>query len=128
MIWIILGHSFLITGGNAGFFNPQDVVKNILNPDAAATDLSWPLLDMPGLDLAVDTFFFISGFLASYVGSTRETPFIRGVMLRYLRLAPCLAFALMFYTCILPFIVPPGPFTMRFQDAIFRRCHASTWW
>lgn len=127
MIWIILGHSFAITGGCAGFYNVQDVVKNVLNPDAAATSAAWPLLDMPGLDLAVDTFFFISGFLASFVGSTRETPFVKGVVNRYLRLAPCLAFALMIYTLIMPFLVV-GPFAPRYQDAIFRRCHAWTWW
>jgi len=127
MIWIILGHSFLITGGCAGYFNGEDVVKNLLNPDAAMTSSIWPLLDMPGLDLAVDTFFFISGFLASYVGSTRATPLGRNVLLRYLRLAPCLAFAMMIYTLIVPFMVA-GPFAPRAQEAIFRRCHASTWW
>merc|ERR1712070_387388 len=82
---------------------------------------------MPGMDLSVDTFFFISGFLASYVGSNRETPLVKGVANRYLRLAPCLGFALMIYVLILPFMAE-GPFAPRYQDAIFRRCHAWTWW
>lgn len=127
MLWIILGHSLAITGGTAGFFDPEDVAKTPLNPDAAATTFAWTLLDMPGLDLAVDTFFFISGFLASFVGSNRSTPFVKGAVLRYLRLAPCLAFAMMLYTLIVPFAVE-GPFAPRLQNSVFRRCHAWTWW
>merc|ERR1719335_1691182 len=37
MAWIILGHSFLVTEGNAGFSNAEDIEATPFTPDAAET-------------------------------------------------------------------------------------------
>jgi peptidoglycan/LPS O-acetylase OafA/YrhL len=69
--------------------------------------------------LGVDTFFFIGGFLLSFVGKSRPVPVLLGTGLRYLRLLPLLGFVQMVYILIAPYLVF-GPFAPRFQNGVLR--------
>merc|ERR1712050_670022 len=48
------------------------------------------------------------------------------IILRYIRLTPSLALAMLVYYQILAYL-GHGPFNPRYQDSIFRRCDIS-WW
>jgi peptidoglycan/LPS O-acetylase OafA/YrhL len=76
--------------------------------------------------MGVDTFFFCSGFLLAYLGMTRATPFVPGLMMRYMRLTPSVAFMVMIYSAIVPFM-SIGPFAARVQESILRKC-STGWW
>jgi peptidoglycan/LPS O-acetylase OafA/YrhL len=78
----------------------------------------------------VDTFFFLSGFLLSYLtlkelnrGKVKVLP---AIALRYLRLTPSLALTMLVYYKIWVYL-GYGPFAPTFQDGINRRCDGS-WW
>merc|ERR1719355_389234 len=82
--------------------------------------------------VSVDTFFFLSGFLLSLL-TLQELRARRGkanlmaaIVLRYIRLTPSLALAMLVYYKIWAYL-GSGPFAPTFQDSIFRRCDGS-WW
>lgn len=130
MFWVVMGHSFIMSEGIVGYQNPQDIVQSPLNQNAAETN--WAFMFVLNAQMSVDTFFFLGGFLFS-LGTLAELKKTNGkfkhvmaLMLRYLRLTPSLAFVMLIYYQIWPFLAS-GPFAARFQNSVFRRCDLS-WW
>ena len=66
MLWIVLGHSFLMPAAIMGYMNSEDIVRNDILDVPAAEDSPWFMLIMSA-ELSVDTFFFMSGFLLSFL-------------------------------------------------------------
>jgi len=130
MVWIILGHTFLMPEAISGYSNPQDIAMSSLNKNSAERSV-WFLI-IPSSQLGVDSFFFLSGFLLSLLSlkelRARNGKFnaLAAVMLRYLRLTPSLAVVMLVYAKIWPYL-GSGPFASRFQDSILSRC-GRTWW
>uniref|UniRef100_A0A7S4FQZ6 Acyltransferase 3 domain-containing protein n=1 Tax=Eutreptiella gymnastica TaxID=73025 RepID=A0A7S4FQZ6_9EUGL len=130
MFWIILGHSFLMAAGISGYDNPEQVVAS---GKGAASDISFQFII--GGHIAVDSFFYMSGFLLAYLvikevqkkGIYLNTKYIGvAIIYRYLRLTPSLAFMLMVYYRIVMYL-GDGPFNPRFQHSVTRRCNGGRW-
>lgn len=125
MIFVIIGHTLTQPLLSLGFRNAECVQKTPFCLDAYDTS---PLIDILFAgDCGVDTFFFIGGFLLSFVGMSRSTPVLFGTALRYARLLPCLGFVMMIYVLIAPYWTF-GPFSPRFQNDVFSNCSNNTWW
>jgi len=131
MVWIILGHTFLMPEGISGYANGEDIfVTPGFSSHAAEQNPLFMLI--VAAEQGVDTFFFLSGFLLSLL-TLRELPAKNGklnplqaLVLRYIRLTPSLAFVMLVFYKILAFL-GNGPFAAAFQDSINRRCDIS-WW
>eukprot|EP00667_Euglena_gracilis_P005459 EG_transcript_5499 len=129
MCWIILGHSFLMANAIAGYDNPEYVVAR---KTGKASDVRFQFLI--GGHAAVDSFFFISGFLLAHL-CLKEQQRRRqqlspkylslAILSRYLRLTPSLAVVLLFYYRVAMYL-GDGPFFPRFQHSVTRRCNG-TW-
>jgi len=101
MFFIVLAHSFMVSGTNAGYSNAEDIKKSPLTPDAAET--TWQIQFLIGAgDMSVDTFFFISGFLLSFIAKSRYAPVFMGTVLRYFRIVPSMAFMLLIFGWLSP--------------------------
>jgi peptidoglycan/LPS O-acetylase OafA/YrhL len=130
MIWIILGHTFLMPTGISGYANMEDIHSTVLDKDSAETN---PLFFfVVSSQAGVDTFFFLSGFLLSLL-TVRELQSRNGkisipaaIFLRYARLTPSLAMVMLVYYKVWS-MFGFGPFAPRFQDSIYERCDGS-WW
>ena len=130
MLWIILGHTFLMPQAIAGYDNVEDILGSY-----GAQNGPWIQIIL-GAEIAVDSFFYLSGFLLAWLTldalDKKKGRFgVKGVCMatlyRYLRLIPSLAFALMIYYKMTQFASGNGPFSWRFQHSITRRCD-TTWW
>ncbi|GBG31265.1 Nose resistant to fluoxetine protein 6 [Hondaea fermentalgiana] len=105
MAWVILGHTI------GSYVYPGK------NPSAIAAVLqSFPFVFVRGAEYAVDTFFFMSGFLATWgvlvrFTSERITPKSYGMLIlgRYLRLTPVYALVVLFFWKVLPHL-GSGPY------------------
>jgi peptidoglycan/LPS O-acetylase OafA/YrhL len=131
MAWIILGHTFLMPEGISGYLNPEGIVHSELQSNNIAEDNPMFMFVLSA-QVSVDTFFFLSGFLLSLL-TLQELRARRGQInllaaaaLRYVRLTPSLALAMLVYYKIWAYL-GTGPFAAKFQDSIFRRCDES-WW
>lgn len=126
MFFIVLGHGIEEPADIAGYSNIACMAKSPLCVNAIPTNVwSWWLLTG---QLGVDTFFFIGGFLLSFIGKNRSVPVAMGTLLRYLRLLPLLGFVQMIYILIAPYMAF-GPFGPRFQKEIDVECTSnSSWW
>ena len=136
--WIITGHTFL---------HMESISSNVffMSRDAAG----WLLIQfLSAATFAVDTFFFLSGFLAAHLflesfskakkkaqetGRTPKDPPLlawSGLIYfhRYLRLTPLYLLAIMFWTYVLP-VVTNGPFWQVWQNQVNKNtpCH-EYWW
>lgn len=125
MAAIVLGHSLRMSMTHVGFGNMEDILATPLSPNAAETQLSLGYFTYR-MEVAVDNFFFISGFLLAITTKRRGAPIILGSILRYLRLTPSLAMMLLIQTCISPYIIF-GPFAPRVQALTLRTCDHG-WW
>jgi hypothetical protein len=127
MLFIILGHSLLEVMHIAGYSNVECIRKNKTCLDASDTTIGSYLL-LAG-QLGVDTFFYIGGFLLSFIGKSRPMPVVMGTALRYARLLPLFGFIQMFYVLISPYLAF-GPFAPRMQHEVFTECAADnpSWW
>merc|ERR1719183_695415 len=125
MAMIMLFHTSQLTGKEiASYQNIQDIE---LTPWAAERN--------PGLQFvlfaqnAVDTFFFLGGFLLAFlsVPEFRKGKFkiLRSIILRYVRLTPSFALVLLVYWKVWPHM-GNGPFSSVLQDTA-DRCDGS-WW
>lgn len=130
MVWIVLGHSFLMAGATAGYSNVED----IMDPEYGAKT-GFFFAFVVSAQNAVDTFFFLSGYLlvlgsrsalARRAGPLKAAlSLLQALAYRYLRLTPALAVVMLCYTQ-LAFQLGNGPFFPRHQVDITRRC--GTWW
>jgi peptidoglycan/LPS O-acetylase OafA/YrhL len=125
MFFIVMGHGLLEPMNVLGYHNAECIVKNDLCLDAASTNV-WSYILLAG-QLGVDTFFFISGFLLSFVGKGRKMPIVLGTALRFARLLPLFGFVQMVYILISPYLAF-GPFSPRFQNEVFTACSNNSWW
>merc|ERR1712072_1074481 len=128
MAWIILGHTFLEPMGISGYMNMEDIKMTSLNSDVAENN-PW-LAFIMSAQAGVDSFFFLSGFLLSYLTLKEmragKMKVIAAVILRYVRLTPSLGLAMLVYYKIWQYF-GFGPFAPAFQNSVTRRCDGS-WW
>merc|ERR1712072_529922 len=128
MAWIILGHTFLEPMGISGYMNEEDIKMTPLNSDVAENN-PW-LAFIMSAQAGVDSFFFLSGFLLSYLTLKEmragKMKVIAAVILRYVRLTPSLGLAMLVYYKIWQYF-GFGPFAPTFQNSVTRRCDGS-WW
>jgi len=130
MMWVMLGHTFIMSQGIAGYQNPQDIQVSPLNDAAAETN--WAFMFVLNGQLSVDTFFYMGGFLFSLLTlkelekTGKKFMHVQALIFRYLRLTPSLAFVMVVYYFIWPNL-SSGPFSPRFQNSVYRRCDIS-WW
>ena len=126
MVWIIVGHTMMMPTPLNGWDNPEDLIARW-----GARGAAWFQVVVGG-EIAVDTFFFLSGFLIAYLGvrdlEKRAGSIPVGGMIahRWLRITPAFAFALVVYSQIASRI-GDGPFFVRYQRSVFRRCD-KLWW
>lgn len=125
MLFIVCGHGMHEIMGIIAYSNSECIAKTPICLQASVTEpLQWGLL---AGQLGVDTFFYIAGFLLSFVGKGRPVPVVMGTALRYARLLPLFGFVQMLYICVSPYLAS-GPFAPRFQDEVQRLCGNNTWW
>lgn len=126
MFWIIAGHTMMMPAPINGFDNPEDLAARF-----GARGKAWFMLVIGG-EIAVDTFFFLGGFLVAYLGAKDverrggKLPALGMIAQRYARVTPAFAATLVFYSQIAS-RVGDGPFFVRFQRSVFRRCDR-LWW
>jgi peptidoglycan/LPS O-acetylase OafA/YrhL len=130
MLWIVLGHSFLMAASTVGYSNPLE----ILDPEYGMKT-GWFFAFVCSAQSGVDTFFFMSGYLLVLASRSllQAAPsvmkgvskLLQALVYRYLRLTPALAFVLFCYIQ-LAFQLGSGPFFPRHQNDISRRC--GEWW
>jgi len=111
MAWIVYGHTIMLSAVSMGI--------PVLNPTAVDSEARSVLMAVVmGGEYAVDTFFFMSGFLAmtgllSSSGGdkplTGPLGFLRLIALRFLRLSPAYFFTLMLFIYVLP-LMGSGPY------------------
>jgi peptidoglycan/LPS O-acetylase OafA/YrhL len=122
--YVILGHVFLIS------------VQSNSNVFPTAPDLGnsgWALFIVFAF-MAVDTFFWLSGFFVA-VGMSKpgaEMPEVRkyglGVLFRYLRLTPVYALSLLVYAYLLPYLGSGPLFRVMLQNnGDVQRCQGNLW-
>lgn len=118
ILWIIFGHTFVFKMMGLTFTNLEDIIGN--NNQGWIT--TYPAQALTSAYFAVDTFFFMSGFLAMFFLMEMSNKFVsRGdvysyckqipflYIKRFLRLTPTYFFILFFYIKILPQL-ESGPF------------------
>ncbi len=126
MVWIVLGHTMMMPAPLNGFDNPEDLVASF-----GARSKVW-FMTVIGGQIAVDSFFFLGGFLIAYLGVRDlekrggKIPYGAMVLHRYIRITPAFAFTMVFYSQIVSRI-GDGPFFVRYQQSVFRRCDNASW-
>lgn len=126
MVWIIVGHTMMMPTPINGFDNPEDLVARW-----GARGSTWFQLVIGG-EIAVDSFFYLSGFLMAYLGVKDlekrggKIPVLGMIAHRYIRITPAFVATLVFYSEIAS-RVGDGPYFIRFQQSVFRRCD-KMWW
>jgi peptidoglycan/LPS O-acetylase OafA/YrhL len=110
---IVLGHTHLYLL-NVGVSNPVYSLMRVFP--------RWAVVGMTGMELGVDAFFMLSGFLVAY-GTLSELNKRGKLNLgmfyfhRFWRLTPALAFVLMLYICLSPY-TGAGPNWNRYQKEL----------
>ena len=121
MFWIIIGHTMMMPTPINGFDNPEDLIARW-----GARGSTWFQLVIGG-QIAVDSFFYLSGFLIAFLGVKDlekrggKIPALGMIAHRYMRITPAFVATLIFYSEIAS-RVGNGPFFIRFQRSVFRRC------
>mmetsp|Transcript_28961 Transcript_28961/g.37343 ORF Transcript_28961/g.37343 Transcript_28961/m.37343 type:complete len:712 (-) Transcript_28961:330-2465(-) len=115
MCWVIFGHTVVFQFAGAGFSNIYDILP--LHGHGFFTRFTAMVL--PSAEFAVDTFFYISGFLVAVLTLKRlkEKPPQRGPWVwvplaylhRYIRLTPTLMFVAFFQSFVV-ILIGNGPF------------------
>jgi len=131
MCWVVMGHTLVwpLNSGAPGYTNPGDIVPFFKSDALTGTFTGQAILSA---EFSVDSFFFMSGFLATYIGikkigglgkwtPLKAAPFM--YIDRWLRLTPVYLFVLLTYTYLLP-ALSSGPFwTEMDQEA----CKENMW-
>ena len=102
MMWVVFGHAY------------STIMVNISNALTLSNQInSWFMLMAEGGLFAVDTFFFVGGFLVAYVfvreGSKSGLKYPLAILNRYLRLVPSYFLTMLIYYTIFPHM-GSGPF------------------
>ncbi|GAB5364255.1 hypothetical protein AAMO2058_000954000 [Amorphochlora amoebiformis] len=133
MGWVVFGHvlTWPLTAGGPGYSNIEDLVpyggdKNsvLATPQGQA---------IPAAEFSVDTFFFMSGFLAAYISLKKlrnrtpadvlmSTPAL--YLNRWLRITPLYMIIIWFYTEVIPLTMSGPTFDM---DGEIKACK-DNWW
>jgi len=123
LAWVILGHTFAYMAAPVGYDNLMTVRDTINRVSFQA---------VPAAELAVDVFFYLSGFLVAYL-VLKEMNAKRGrvnwmlfYFHRYWRLTPVYAFTILVYTNLVPYMVQ-GPFQYQFRTLKTDLC-VRYWW
>lgn len=118
IFWVVFGHTFIFETQDLAFSNYTDLLG--INHQGWLASL--PAQTLTGAYFAVDTFFFLSGFLATFImlkkfykvleqkkyySYLKTIPFI--YLNRFLRLTPTYFFVLLMYLKIVP-LLSSGPF------------------
>lgn len=139
-LWIVFGHYSIFM---FAFKGPAFVQ----NPTQAATVNGPATMAMTSMDIAVDTFFVLSAFLATYFMIRRRRAqldparpkaprqssarFVASQYLtRYLRLTPLTVFTLLFFWAFLPMmgsVGEPGPYSQSVTQEVWGAC-PDYWW
>lgn len=119
MCWVVLGHTLLwpFDANLPGYSNIGSIVPFFSNDSLIA---SWTGQVILSAEFSVDSFFFMSGFLATYIGikklgksgMTVFTPLKAAPFMyldRFLRLTPTYMFIVLTYTHVVP-LLSSGPF------------------
>eukprot|EP00164_Ancoracysta_twista_P000936 GFYU01001225.1.p1 GENE.GFYU01001225.1~~GFYU01001225.1.p1 ORF type:complete len:629 (+),score=138.60 GFYU01001225.1:88-1974(+) len=126
--WVIFSHS-LVLQMPPGFKNYSDITP----PNGAYSGFLWQII--PGGFFAVDTFFFLSGFLASYllmktlnrsVDGLRNVEWVMVYVHRYLRITPNVGVLILLLTYLQPPLVS-GPFAFYMNQSV-QNCKDDGWW
>eukprot|EP00026_Physarum_polycephalum_P002087 Phypoly_transcript_02091.p1 GENE.Phypoly_transcript_02091~~Phypoly_transcript_02091.p1 ORF type:complete len:662 (+),score=60.51 Phypoly_transcript_02091:96-2081(+) len=125
MFWIILGHTFGYLNTPVGFDNSVLVTKHVIER------VSFQVVF--GAELAVDVFFYLSGFLVVYMvlkemkkDSKKPIPWGLFYFHRYWRLTPVYGFIILAYTTLTPFMIY-GPFSYLYRGSKTDLCD-KYWW
>ncbi|XP_028514764.1 nose resistant to fluoxetine protein 6 isoform X2 [Exaiptasia diaphana] len=95
--WVVLGHAYLI-------FVDLFVANNFRTTSKIIHRFSFQAIE--NATLSVDSFFFLSGLLVSYIGLRRmkknngRLPLLQFYLHRYLRLTPTYMFCILFFTSL----------------------------
>jgi len=118
MMWVIFGHTILwpLLATQAGYSNIMALVP--FEGQRNALLATWAGQVIPSAEFSVDTFFFMSGFLALFVSlrklrgkqafdAVKTAPIL--YLHRWLRITPVYMLILWFYTTVIP-VTMSGPF------------------
>ncbi|XP_067685689.1 O-acyltransferase like protein-like [Haliotis asinina] len=121
MSWVILGHTFL------------NLITNVENgADLLPITKSFSFQVIMNGTLSVDTFFFLSGLLVTYLflketekaGGLKVKHMVMYYVHRYLRLTPVYAYVIFVYTFVVPYLVDGPTWTSPTDKA---SCE-NNWW
>jgi len=125
MFWIILGHTFGYLNTPVGFDNSILVTEHVLER------VSFQVIG--AAELAVDVFFYLSGFLVVYMvlkemkrDSKKPIPWGLFYFHRYWRLTPVYGFIILAYTTLTPLMIY-GPFSYLYRGSKTDLCD-KYWW
>jgi peptidoglycan/LPS O-acetylase OafA/YrhL len=124
MAWVILGHTMTYMALPVGFDNIQWMQKKLVKR------VSFQVV--PAAELAVDAFFYLSGFLVVYMLlkemklKNGKIPWSLFYFHRYWRLTPVYMFAIFVYTTLTPYMVS-GPFQYKYRSMKTDLCD-KYWW
>jgi len=131
MCWVVMGHTSVwpFSMGQPGYANAGAIIP-FTNQDAALGTFTGQAI--LSAFFSVDSFFFMSGFLALYIGlkklankapivPIKAAPFM--YLDRFLRLTPAYFFVLLMYTYVAP-TVSSGPFWGLYDQEICKK----HWW
>lgn len=134
ILWVIFGHTFVFSMMALGFTNLEDLIGY----DNKGWISTYPAQALTSAYFAVDTFFFMSGFLAMYILMKAATKMIQEEKIslyfkripifyvkRFLRLTPVYFFILFVYLKIFP-LLESGPF-WNLLDTDITFCN-QYWW
>lgn len=120
--WVILGHS-LDYMNYVGILNFAHVItKNVQGPAAQV---------FPGAEFSVDTFFWLSGFLGTFLTvqelkNKKRVNWFLYYFHRVWRLSPAYFYALFFYMCVSVYL-SDGPFWPIYMNNVDATC-GKYWW
>ncbi|XP_046573369.1 nose resistant to fluoxetine protein 6-like [Haliotis rubra] len=121
MSWVILGHTFL------------NLITNVENgADLLPITRSFSFQVIMNAPLSVDTFFFLSGLLVTYLflketekaGGLKVKHMVMYYVHRYLRLTPVYAYVIFVYTFVVPYLVDGPTWTSPTDKAVCEK----NWW
>ncbi|KAI8518592.1 hypothetical protein Bbelb_046090 [Branchiostoma belcheri] len=126
LTWVILAHTYGFARNRSHFDNPIEPFEIVKTFTFQAVNNSF---------IAVDSFFFLSGLLMSYVlmrqiakkqAMGQSVPYGMVYFHRYWRLTPTYMFVLMLYMWVLPYMFS-GPFWPKPPNGIDPNC-GKNWW